>query len=139
MRETYTFDDVLIQPQYSTIRSRSEVDLSVSFTKGLKFNIPMMPANMKTVVNEKVAEEFIKLGGLCLLHRFWTIEEQLTTLTNLKERYKNAFDYVGVSIGVKEIDKEYLAKFIDMGVKIVCIDVAHGDHINCVEMVQYVS
>src|SRR5580692_4667536 len=76
MREALTFDDVLIEPQYSTVASRNDVDLSVSLSKGLKFKVPVIPANMKTVVNEKVALEMIRLGGLSLLHRFMPIEEQ---------------------------------------------------------------
>ena len=144
MRETLTFDDVLIEPQYSTVASRNDVDLSVSLSKGLKFKVPVLPANMKTVVNEWVAEEIGKLGGLCLLHRFGSWDYQVGMLKVLSgkltgDKSPGWTSHIGVSIGVKDIDKEHLEWFIRCGVRIVCIDVAHGDHINCVEMVKFVS
>ena len=138
-RKTYTFDDVLIEPGLSTLNSRSEVDLSVKLSKGLKFNIPVIPANMKTVVDENVARKMCELKGLCLLHRFWTIEEQLATLITLRKDYEDVFNYVGISVGVKKEDYANVEKFINLGVKIVCIDVAHGHSSKCAEMAFYVS
>lgn len=137
--ETLTFNDVLIKPSYSEIRSRSEIDLSVNLSKGLNFSIPIFPANMKTVVSLKVAEEFYKLGGMCLLHRFCSIDEQMSILKTLHDKYEDIFDYVGVSVGVKEEDYENVKAFYALGVKIICIDVAHGDSKNCVSMTNFIS
>lgn len=138
-KEALTFDDILIVPQFSEIRSRSEIDMSVNLSKGLNFGIPVLPANMKTLVNLEVAEEFYKLGGLCLLHRFCSIEEQIDILKTLNKKYQDVFDYVGVSVGVKEEDYRNVKTFYDLGVRIVCVDVAHGDSRNCVDMVEYIS
>ena len=138
-RQTYTFDDVLIVPQYSELGSRSEVDMSVSFSKGLKFSIPVVPANMKTIVNENVAREFYKLKGLCLLHRFMSIGEQIEILANLRNDYADVFNYVGVSVGIKKEDYNNIDRFVALGVKIICVDVAHGDSLKCGEIVNYIS
>jgi len=137
--ETLTFNDVLIKPSYSEIRSRSEIDLSVNLSKGLNFSIPVFPANMKTIVNLQVAEEFYKLGGMCLLHRFCSTDEQLDILKTLKKKYQDVFDYVGISVGVKEEDYKNIKIFYDLGVRIICIDVAHGDSKNCVDMTSFIS
>lgn len=137
--ESLTFDDVLIKPQYSEIRSRSEIDLSVNLSKGFNFNIPIFPANMKTIVNEQVAEEFYKLGGICLLHRFSSLKDQLQILTNLRGKYKDVFDYIGVSVGVQDNDYKNIETFYNLGVRIICIDVAHGDSKNCVDIVKFIS
>jgi IMP dehydrogenase len=137
--ETFTFNDVLIKPQYSEIRSRSEIDLSVKLSKGLNFKVPVMPANMQTIVNIEVAQQFYQLGGLCLLHRFCPIEEQINICNKLHKRYADAFNYIGVSVGVKNVDYENINVFYKHGVRIVCIDVAHGDSINCVEMTKFIS
>ena len=134
--EAYTFDDVLIKPQYSDIRSRSEIDLSVSLSKGFNFRIPTMPANMKTIVNETVAEEFYRLGGLCLLHRFNPVKEQLATLKHLHSKYTDIFDFIGVSIGVKEDDYINVESFYELGVRIFCIDIAHGESEHCIQMIK---
>lgn len=137
--ETLTFNDVLIKPSYSEIRSRSEIDLSINLSKGLNFSIPIFPANMKTIVNLKVAEEFYKLGGMCLLHRFCSINEQMDILKTLRNKYQDVFDYIGISVGVKEEDYENVKSFYDLGVRIMCIDVAHGDSKNCVSMTNFIS
>src|SRR5271165_1437685 len=137
--ETLTFNDVLIKPSYSEIKSRSEIDLSVNLSKGFNFAIPVFPANMKTIVNLQVAEEFYKLGGMCLLHRFCSINEQIDILKSLHFKYSDIFDYVGVSVGVKEEDYKNIKIFYDLGVRIICIDVAHGDSKNCVDMVNFIT
>jgi IMP dehydrogenase len=137
--EVYTFDDVLIKPQYSEIKSRAEIDLSVKLSKGFSFHIPIMPANMKTIISPNVATELYELGGMCLLHRFSDIEEQVDMLKYLKNRLPNAFNYIGVSIGVKEEDYKNIGSFHELGVKIVCIDVAHGESLNCVQIINYIS
>ena len=138
-RKTYTFDDVLIVPGLSTLGSRSEVDLSVTLSKGLKFNIPITPANMKTVVNEKVAREFYALKGLCLLHRFMPIGEQIEILANIKNDHADAFNYIGVSVGIKTDDYDNVDRFVALGVKIICVDVAHGHSSGCANMVYYIA
>jgi IMP dehydrogenase len=138
IRENLTFNDVLMKPQYSEIRSRSEIDLSVSLSKGLKFKIPVFPSNMKTVMNELVADKMYSLGGLSLLHRFIGIDEQILILKSLRRKYDDAFNFIGASIGVKKDDYENLEKFINLGVKILCIDIAHGDSIQCIEMIKHI-
>jgi IMP dehydrogenase len=139
MKKCLTFDDVLITPQYSKVRSRSDVDISVGLSKGLNFRIPVFPANMKTIVNKNVAEEMYKLGGLCLIHRFSSIEDQIGILRYLRGKYEDAFDYIGVSVGIKEEDYRNIKMFHDIGVNIICIDIAHGHSIGCEEMVKYIS
>jgi IMP dehydrogenase len=137
--ETLTFNDVLIKPSYSEIRTRSEINLSINLSKGLNFAIPVFPANMKTIVNAQVAEEFYKLGGMCLLHRFCSIDEQINILKTLNGKYKDVFDYIGVSVGVKEEDYKNIKIFYDLGVRIICIDVAHGHSKNCTDMTTFIA
>lgn len=139
IRETLSFNDVLLRPQYSEIRSRSEVDLSVQLSKDLKFKIPIFPSNMKTVMNKKVAVEIYKLGGLSLLHRFSPVEEQIEMFIDMKNKYNDAHNYIGFSIGIKSEDYKNVDKFAALGAKILCIDVAHGDSIQCIEMIKYIN
>lgn len=138
IQNTLTFNDVLLKPQYSEIRSRSEVDLSVPLTKGLKFKIPFFPSNMKTVVNENVVKQVYQLGGLSLLHRFSPIEEQIEIFDKMKKQYDDAPNHIGFSIGVKSEDYKNVDRFVSLGAKILCIDIAHGDSIQCIEMIRYI-
>lgn len=132
-----TFSDVLLVPQYSKVKTRSYVDLSVKIDCGTNkqfiFNHPIIPANMKTIIGEQMANEVVASAGLALLHRFCSVEEQLDLINKLDK------NYVGVSIGVKEQDYQNVKRFVQSGVKIICIDVAHGDSEMCADMCKYIS
>src|SRR5258708_39949021 len=117
IKESLAFDDVLIQPQFSEIRSRSEIDLSVSLTKDLKFKIPVFPSNMKTVINRQVIEEICKLEGLSLMHRFLSLDEQI----NILKTFNGYYNFVGASIGVKKEDYDNVERLVNLGIKIICI------------------
>ena len=77
------FDDVLLQPQYSEIESRSEVDISpqVSLNKlSVPLRSPIVASPMDTVTNAIVAKTLIENGGFAVLHRYNTIDRQLQML-----------------------------------------------------------
>lgn len=138
--ETFTFDDFLLKPKFSEIKSRSEIDLSVNVGKGFSFKNCIVPANMRDIVGEELISKMYEIGSLSFLHRFSSIEEQIQILNNLKNKYgNNIFNYVGVSVGVKEEDKKNLEEFSKLGIKIVCIDIAHLDSIVGLDMVKYIS
>lgn len=121
----YTFDDVLLVPKYSRVKSRSDVDLSVDLPRGIKLDIPIISANMKTVTGPVMAAKIADLGGIGLLHRF--DNDILTDYLEAVKLTKHA-DRVGTSFGIKDRDL-YLASVLhNAGCKILCVDVAHGDH-----------
>jgi len=140
IKEALSFDDVLLEPQYSDIRSRSEVDLSVKLSKGFKFSNPIVPANMKTITAYDMAEQIYLARGLAIIHRFQSIEDQLDTFDTLNRHNSDkVFDYVGASVGVKGEDRIYVDRFVDHGVKILCVDIAHGHSLVAEEMCDYIS
>lgn len=132
-----TYDDVLLMPKYSEIESRSSVDLSVYLGKGMKLDIPVISANMKDVTGPEMAKSIAFMGGLGLLHRFSTLEEQVNDFN--ESIYKLGNGKVGCSLGVKEEDKERLDALYDSGCRIFCIDVAHGHNKNCGDMTSHVA
>jgi IMP dehydrogenase len=136
IREGLTFDDVLLSPRYSTIESRSKIDISVSL-KDFEFEHPIIPANMKTITGSEMAFEIINSGGLAILHRFMSIEEQIDVAEDMIDM--GGGNRFAISIGVKDKDKDTLAKFADVGVQIVCIDIAHGDSKHCAEMTSWIK
>ena len=137
-----TFDDVLLIPKYSKINSRASVDLSVKLSKGLRFKHPIIPANMKTVTGAKMAKLIAESGGLSVLHRFISIEEQLEIVNEFvlmtKEGTPDYLSHVGVSVGVKKEDYENVNGLYQLGARIFCIDVAHGDSDKTVSMTNYI-
>lgn len=137
IREGLTFDDVLLVPQHSTVKSRSQVDISVKFG-ALEFEHPIIPANMKTVTGMDMAIANLKSGGLSIVHRFMPIEEQLEVAEDLIDCF-DAQKKFAVSVGVQKEDKDNILRFTDLGVKMVCIDIAHGDSQQCVDMVSWIK
>jgi IMP dehydrogenase len=94
---------------------------------------------MKTIINYKVIEEMYKAGGLSILHRFMPLEEQLNILDSLKLQFADFADYVGISVGVKNEDYQNVKTLYDFGIRIFCLDVAHADSLNGIEMVKFIS
>lgn len=133
VRQGYCFDDVLLVPKYSRVPSRSKVDTSVDLGKGIALRIPIVSANMKNVTESIMAKTITALGGLAILHRFCSLDEQINMLL------QNDPKHTAVSIGVQAQDKENAEFLIANGAKIICIDVAHGDHDNCAAMTRYIA
>jgi len=82
-RENLTFDDVLMVPQYSEILPR-EVDLSTFITKNIRLNIPLMSAAMDTVTESKTAIALAREGGIGIIHKNLSIEEQCSEIDKVK-------------------------------------------------------
>lgn len=79
-----TFDDVLLVPRYSDIRSRKDVSTAAWLTKGLKVQIPVLSANMDTVTETRMAIAMAQNGGIGILHRFMSIEQQVEMVKKVK-------------------------------------------------------
>lgn len=131
MREALSFDDVMLVPQFSSVSSRANVDVSTRLVN-TKLKHPIIPANMKSIMGFDMAYEIVKSGGLAILHRFATIEEQLKLIQQLKI-LDPQLTQVAVSVGVKDVA---LHPFLNAGVKNFCIDIAHGDSQHCVDMIK---
>ena len=79
-----TYDDVLILPKRSFLNSRSEADTKTRLTKRINLNIPIVSANMDTVSESEMAIALARLGGISLIHRFMTIEENVEEIKRVK-------------------------------------------------------
>ncbi|MBQ7901497.1 MAG: IMP dehydrogenase [Clostridia bacterium] len=81
--EGLTFDDVLLIPQKSDVLP-NQVDLSTNLTKTIKLNIPMMSAAMDTVTESELAIAIAREGGIGVIHKNMTIEQQATEVDKVK-------------------------------------------------------
>lgn len=68
----FTYDDVLLEPRHSSVRSRRSLDISTLFTKNFRLTIPIVGANMDTVTQAEMCVALAELGGIGVLHRFMT-------------------------------------------------------------------
>src|SRR3972149_10740993 len=79
-----TFDDVLLVPKRSAIRSRSAVDTSTWLAQSFKLTIPIISANMDTVTETKMAIAMAQAGGIGVIHRFMPLEKQVEMVQKVK-------------------------------------------------------
>lgn len=138
--ESLTFDDVCIVPSYSEIESRNDVDISVTLKEGFSYATPIIVANMKATANYAMLRKVLRIGGLCLLHRFDTVENICTLYEDLIAGDIAGKEHVGVSLGVKDDDKDnFLTYWYGYGVKIFCLDIAHGHCKRMLDMIDFIK
>ncbi|MBQ7586732.1 MAG: IMP dehydrogenase [Lachnospiraceae bacterium] len=81
--EGITFDDVLLIPGYSNVIG-NQVDVSTNLTKSIRLNIPMMSAGMDTVTEHRMAIAMARQGGIGIIHKNMSIEEQADEVDKVK-------------------------------------------------------
>ncbi len=92
----YSYDDILIQPKYSEIDSRNDVALASYITKNIKMKLPLISSNMDTITEDKMAITMALNGGIGIIHRFCSIEDQVRMVKRVKRHvnYKILNPYV---------------------------------------------
>ena len=118
-KETLCFDDVLLEPQRSDIKSRSEISLDCSIGDN-KYQLPIISSPMDTVTGQDMGFVMNDVGGLGIVHRYCTIDEQCAMLSP-------GF-VTAAAVGVSDDFKARVARLKEHGLKTVCVDVAHGHH-----------
>lgn len=79
-----TFDDVLLLPKFSKIKSRRDVSVKTMLTRKISLNIPLASAAMDTVTESRMAIAMAREGGIGVIHRFMTIEQQVVEVEKVK-------------------------------------------------------
>lgn len=118
-RPAITFDDVLIVPRFSKVRSRS-VDCD---TTSMGLRTPVISANMDTVTDIGMAVKMNSLGGLGIVHRYMSIESQLDRVAELASGGQSAYVAVGSISNDFDRIKALLEQNLAAG---LCVDIAHG-------------
>ena len=124
-KEHIGFDDILLIPQHSEIESRKDVNLSTSIGKGtasISMSTPIIAAPMDTVCEHKMAATIRKAGGLGIIHRYMTVDEQAEQI----KLAKALGEAVGGSIGARGDFAKDAVKLVTSGAALILIDVANG-------------
>ena len=116
------YSDVVLVPKLSNTESRSEIDVSCTLGNQ-SFNLPVVPANMKTVIDADLARSLSDAGFFYIMHRFNMSNLRFVELAN-KENWKT----ISISVGVKPSDIEAIERiaYDDLRVDYITIDIAHG-------------
>ena len=118
-----TYDDVLIVPSKSAVRSRRDPALDARVTRRHMMKLPFISANMDTVTESKMAIAMAHLGGLGILHRFMTVEQQIAEVNKM---HAAQLTLVAASVGVGEEARGRAEALVAAGVNLLTIDIAHG-------------
>lgn len=84
IREGLTFDDVLLVPKRSNVISRSQTNLKTKLSRNIALNLPMISANMDTVTESNMAIALAREGGIGIIHRFMSVEQQVEEVQKVK-------------------------------------------------------
>jgi IMP dehydrogenase len=122
LRKSLSFDDVLLVPKHSDIKSRSEVDTANNLGK-IRLTLPIISSPMDTVTEDKMAHAISEAGGLGIIHRYNTIEEQIDLVCLAAGAHKAA------AVGMTGDYFERATALVEVGTKTLCVDVAHGHHV----------
>jgi GMP reductase len=119
--EIFDYDNILLLPRKCRVESRSECDTSITLGQHT-FRLPVVPANMKTVVNETICEWLAQHGYFYVMHRF-----DLDNVAFVRD-FKSRGLYASISLGVKQADRDTVAKLVAEGLvpDFITIDNAHG-------------
>ncbi|WP_435161247.1 guanosine monophosphate reductase [Halorubrum sp. SY-15] len=122
LRTGLSYGDVLLIPHRSPVDSRSDVDLSTNFTPSVDLETPLVSAAMDTVTEADLAIALSQAGGLGVLHRFLTPDEQAAQV----ETVTAADEQVAAAVGINEDHVARAEAVVAAGVDALVVDVAHG-------------
>lgn len=133
--EVFDYEDIQLIPNKNIIKSRSEADTSVKF--GPKtFKIPVVPANMETVIDDDLAVWLAQNGYFYIMHRFQPEKrEGFIKMMHSKDLYAS------ISVGIKPEEYEFIDKLVADNEKpeYITIDVAHGHSDYVIQMIHYIK
>jgi GMP reductase len=119
--EIFDYDNILLLPRKCRVQSRSDCDTRITFG-GRQFALPVVPANMKTVIDEPISEMLAASGHFYVMHRF-----DLDAVA-YAQRMRDKGLFVSISSGVKPADFAVIDRLASSGVgaDYITIDIAHG-------------
>ncbi len=121
IKESLTFDDVLLLPQYSNILP-SETNITLQLTKKINLKVPFLSSAMDTVTESKMAIAIAKEGGIGIIHRNLNIKDQTKEIIKVKKKKL----FVGAAVGTTNEDVDRVRSLINNGCDLIVIDTAHG-------------
>ena len=135
MDNVFDYEDIQLIPAKSIVTSRSECDTSVTLGEHT-FKLPVVPANMQTIIDEKLALYLAENGYFYVMHRF----EPETREQFIKDMHVRKL-IASISVGIKPEEYEFVDLLVEKKLvpEFITIDVAHGHSNNVIKMIQYIK
>ena len=129
----HTFDDFVLVPLYSTVKSRKDPDISTNIP-GFQYDLPVVSSPMNTVTETEMLLAMHSIGGVGVLHRYMSIKSQVKIVNEVYARLLDAgaFDRDSdsplfyVAVGANGDFEERVEVLHNVGVAGFCVDVANG-------------
>lgn len=133
--EAFDYDDIQLVPNKGIIRSRSEADTSVKLGNRT-FKLPVVPANMESVINDNLAIWLAQNGYYYVMHRFQP-EKRLNFIKMMHQKGL----FASISVGIKDSEYDFIDKLVSEGItpEYITIDVAHGHSVFVIKMIKYIK
>lgn len=137
-----SYKDVALIPNYSTLKSRTLANTFVELGKK-SFKLPIIPANMKSVINIQLAKYLSENNYFYILHRFFEKNEERNfyeIYDFIKTANNEKWKTISISIGVNSYHRMLidLIKNSNLRIDFLTIDVAHSDHESVLELINYI-
>ncbi|WP_440895047.1 GMP reductase [Amphibacillus sp. Q70] len=135
MENVFDYEDIQLIPAKCMVTSRSQCDTSVTLGK-YTFRMPVVPANMQTIIDEKVALYLAENNYFYVMHRF-----EPETRTQFIKDMHNRDLIASISVGIKEEEYDFVQSLVDQNLapEYITIDVAHGHSNNVIKMVKFIK
>jgi GMP reductase len=135
MENVFDYEDIQLIPAKCIVNSRSECDTTVTLG-GRQFKLPVVPANMQTIIDEKIALYLAENNYFYIMHRF----EPEKRITFVKEMQSKGL-YASISVGVKEEEYQFIEelKKEQLTPEYITIDIAHGHSNAVINMIKHIK
>ncbi|WP_427126949.1 GMP reductase [Priestia megaterium] len=135
MENVFDYEDIQLIPAKSVVNSRTECDTTITFGER-KFKLPVVPANMQTIIDEKLSIYLAENGYFYVMHRFQP-EKRMSFVKGMKERGL----FASISVGVKEEEYKFIQQLAEeeLSPEYITIDIAHGHSDAVIQMIQHIK
>lgn len=135
MDNVFDYEDIQLIPNKSIVNSRTECDTSVTFG-GHTFRLPVVPANMQTIVDERISVFLAENNYFYIMHRFQP-ETRMDFVKDMKARGL----YASISVGVKEEEYPFIEQLAkeNLSPEFITIDIAHGHSNAVINMIHHIK
>ena len=135
METVFDYEDIQLIPAKCIVKSRTECDTSVTLGKHT-FKLPVVPANMQTIIDDKIAEQLATDGYFYIMHRFQP-ETRTAFIRNMQAKNLIA----SISVGVKDEEYSFIEELAEEGLvpEFITIDIAHGHSNQVIEMIGHIK